>query len=294
MNIGILTPHGKYFAAEHLCNALSCTMYVLCTNQQEILQELIVDHLIIIGMRALKAYSKLKNKNFKSVAVIFSDTNFCIHHEWCNDYLKVNNYIAVFAMPDLHDYLKVPYIPAYQTITLPEIIINKPTDRIVICHSPGEKGVYNYKGTRQINDAIKILSKKYPIEYVLLEKETWEDCIYKKSRAHIFIDQLTKGNKYVPQERFGGKIPYKGALGKSGIESMMLGCCTVTTMDEPITLPYFPPPPVILTSYHNFTNDIERIIKDNKYKDVNTQHQKKWVDKYCSPEFVSKHVTRHI
>ena len=287
MNLGILVPHGKYFAAEHLCRALSATMYGVSAN------EITVDHLIIIGMRALKAYSKLKNKNFKSVAVIFSDTNFCKYHKWCNDYVEANN-IPVYAMPDLDDYLRVPYIPAYQTIILPKIEINKPTDRIVICHSPGKKLGFNIKGSNQIKHVVKKLSAKYPIEYKVLKNETWWDCIKEKSRAHIFIDQLTNKNPYVDQLRFGGKITYKGALGKSGIEAMMLKCCTVTTMDEPKTEPYFPPPPVILTNYLEFEYDIEKIITDYKYKTSYIEQQKSWVDKYCSPDFVSNHVTGHI
>ena len=285
MNLGILVPHGKYFAAEHLCRALSATMYGVSAN------EITVDHLIIIGMRALKAYSKLKNKNFKSVAVIFSDTNFCKYHKWCNDYVEENN-IPVYAMPDLHDYLRVPYIPAYQTITLPKIYIEKPTDRISICHSPGKKAFMNIKGTNQINFIIKKLQKKYPIEYKVLKRHTWEDCIKEKSRSHIFIDQLTKENPYIDQTRFGGKIVYKGALGKSGIEAMMLGCCTVTTMDDPITEPHFPPPPVILTNYFDFEYQIDKLINDG-FRSY-AEQQKAWVDKYCSPEFVSQHLTGHI
>ncbi len=285
MNIGILVPHGKYFAASHLCNALNATMYGVSTKQMP------VDHLLIIGMRAFKAYSKLKNKNFKSVAVIFSDTNFCKYHKWCNDYAEANN-IPIYAMPDLHDYLRIPYIPAYQTITLPKIHIDKPNDRISICHSPGAKGAFNTKGTNQINYIIKKLQKKYPIEYKDLRNYDWEECIKAKSRAHIFIDQLTKGNPFIDQMRFGGKIPYKGALGKSGIEGMMLKCCTVTTMDEPLTEPYFPPPPVILTNYQEFEYDIDKLITDGFR--LRADRQKEWVDKYCSPEFVSQHLTGHI
>jgi len=70
MSIGILTvKHWKYFAAEHLSKALNAKLFSLTTKDID------VDHLIILGMRGLERYSKLKNKNFKSIAVIFSDTN---------------------------------------------------------------------------------------------------------------------------------------------------------------------------------------------------------------------------
>ena len=287
MSIGILAPHGKYFAAEHLARALNAKLFGLCTK------ELNVEHLIIIGMRGLKRYKKLKEKNFKSVAVIFSDTNFCRHYKWCNEYTIKNN-IKVYAMPDLNDYCLQKFIPVYHTITLPDIEIVKPDDRIVICHSPGKKAEYNIKGTREIGIVINELSKKYNIKYLMLQNLSWENCIKAKSTAHIFIDQLTKNNPFIDQERFGGEIKYKGALGKSGIEGMLLKCCTITTMDFHETAPFFPFPPVVLTDYFNFKADLEILINDVNYRNELIEKQYKWVEKYCSSEFVSMNVTRHI
>jgi len=288
MSIGILTvKHWKYFAAEHLSKALNAKLIGLTSKDFD------VDHLIILGMRGLERYAKLKNKNFKSVAVIYSDTNFCKYHKWCNEYTHKNK-IPVYAMPDLDDYCFHPYVPAYQTIELPEIEIKKPANSIVICHSPGKKGAANIKGTKQIDVVIKELKKKYDIEYLLLQKLSWEDCIKVKSKAHIFIDQITKGNPYIPQNRFGGKIKYKGALGKSGIEGMLLKCCTITTMKRTETLPYFPFPPAILTDYLTFKGDLECLIKDSVYRNNVINDQYEWVKKYCSPEFVKVNVTRHI
>lgn len=303
MSIGILTPNilvpNAYFAAEHLSKALNAELFGLTSSN------LNVDHLIIIGMRGLESYAKLKVKNFKSVSVIFSDTNFCNYYKWCNEYTHKNN-IPVYAMPDLNDYCLHPYIPAYQTITLPEIKIIKPTDRIVICHSPGAKAVkdkkcskhielaWNCKGTEQINAIIKELSKDYNIEYLLLQDLSWEKCIKAKSTAHIFIDQLTKNNPFINQARFGGKIHFNGALGKSGIEGMMAKCCTITTMDKHETEPYFPFPPVVLTDYLNFKDDLEILIKDVEYRNSLIEKQYAWAKKYCSPEFVAMNVTRHI
>lgn len=289
MSIAILTPGERYFAASHLAKALDAKLYSLTKK------EIAEDNLIIIGMRGLERYNKLKQKIFKSIAVIFSDTNFCIHHKWCNDFLRENNYITVYAMPDLHDYLSVPYIPAYQTIEIPaDIEISKPTDRIIISHSPGNKAQHNYKGTKQITKIVKTLSEKHNIEFKILSDLSWKDCLIEKAKSHIFIDQLIKGNKYVGQGRFGGEIPYKGGLGKSGIEAMSLGCCTITTMDEPKTEPYFPPPPMILTTLNTFVNDLEKAIIDTEYRLAIITKQLEWVKKYCSPEFVKMNITRHI
>jgi hypothetical protein len=282
------THMNKYFCSSNLSKALNAKLFLVGSKKVEG-----VDDLITIGMRGLETYSKLNNKNFKTVSVIFSDTMFCIKHKWCNDYV-IENKIPVYAMPDLHDFLRCKYIPAYQIITCPNIIINKPIDRIIICHSPGIKGVPNWKGTNQIQEVINNLSKKYKIEYKLLIGLSNEQCIKEKSSAHIFIDQIIKGNKFVDQGRFGNDIPYKGGLGKSGIEGMCLGCCVITSMDEPKTEPYFPPPPIVVTDYNNFQNDLEKIIYNCDYRNLLIKKQKEWVDKYCSPEFVAMNVTRHI
>ena len=286
-NIGILVPHGKYFAADHLCKALNATMFSLKSENIE------CDHLIIIGCLALVKYSNIKDKKFKSVAVIFSDTNFCIHHRWCNKYVKKHN-IPVYAMPDLHDYLTVPYIPAYQTITLPDVEVEKPYNPIIICHSPGAKGKYNYKGTKQINEIVKSLSNDYNIEYKCLTNLKWEDCIKEKSTANIFVDQIVKGNPHMPQKRFGGKVTYNGALGKSGIEAMLLGCCTITTMNQVNTEPYFPFPPILNTTYTDLGNCLRCLIEYSCERNMIAQRQYEWAKKYCSPEFVAMNVTRHM
>lgn len=288
MSIAILAKSNKYFAAWHLAKALNTVIYGLNTKKINI------DHLILIGMRALEWYSKYKEKNFKTVAVIFSDTNFCRHYLWCNNYVNKNN-IYVYAMPDLEKYLECKYIPAYQTIILPEIDIEKPKDKIIICHSPGIKAKDNIKGTKQIKLIIDKLKDKYNyIEYLQLTNLSWEKCIKVKSKAHIFIDQLIKNNPHISQERFGNKITYNGALGKSGIEGMLLKCCTITTMDQPHTEPYFPPPPVLISDYLNFECDLEKLIINENYRNYYINKQYDWVKKYCNPKFVAKHITQHI
>jgi len=293
MSIAILAAHtednkNKYFAAYNLSLALNATLYNV---NERLIKE---DNLIIIGMRGLEHYKKIRNTIFKTKAVIFSDTNFCRYYKWCNEYVSEHN-IFVYAMPDLHDFLFCKYVPAYQTITIPDIIIKKPDDRIVICHSPGTiKGKFNYKGTNQINEVVEKLSKKYVIEYKLLQGFSHEKCIKEKSTAHIFIDQIIKNNPFVDQNRFGNQIIYKGGLGKSGIEGMLLNCCVITSMDHPNTEPYFPPPPIIMTDYRDFELDLERAVCDINYRNKLVKKQKIWADKYCGPEFVSMNVTRHI
>lgn len=285
--IAIISPNGNYFNKNYLGEVLNAVVYPLSAKS------VLEDHLLLLGYESLNWYSKLKTKNFKTVAVIFSDTLFCVNYQWCNEY-AYNNNVFVYAMPDLKDYLFIPYVPAYQPIAYQGIKFEKPVNKIVICHSPqSKKYKENIKGSIEIEKAINELSKLYYVEYEVLRGLDYNECIKRKSKAHVFIDQLVKGNNHINQKRFG-EISYKGGLGKSGIEAMYLGCCTITTMDEPITEPYFPPPPVILTTFDTFVNDLERVVVDTEYRMATAAKQSEWVKKYCSPEFVIMNMKRHI
>jgi len=119
-------------------------------------------------------------------------------------------------------------------------------------------------------------------------------CIALKATSHIFIDQVIYKNPQVPQSRWGHKITYNGGLGKSGIEAMLMGICTITGGVEPDTSEWFPSPPVIWTSYDDFNMDMKRLIEDPDYRIKKAEDQKKWAEKYTSAEFVAKHVTQHL
>jgi len=290
-NIGIVVPSfytGNYFEKNSLAKALNATLYPLSVQKIE------ENNLMLIGYEGLDWYAKTNKKTYKTVAVIFCDTLFCTNYKWCNEYTNENN-IFVYLMPDLQNYYYYDYVPVWQTIAIPDqITIEKPNDKILISHSPGHKFGANYKGSKEIGNIIKKLSKNYNIEYMCLTNYTWIDCIKQKSKAHIFIDQIVKNNPNINQKRFGGEIEYHGAIGQSGLEGMLLKCCTITSMNEPKTLPYFPPPPIINADYNTFEKELEKAISDNIYRNIMIEKQYEWVTMYCSPEFVRKNLTRHI
>jgi len=286
--IGIYQPKidGMYFAGNDLAKALKAKVFTYN-------DDIDCENLIIIGTTCLQKYSKIENKNFKSVAVIFSDSKCCVNYKWWNCYTKENN-ISVYAMPDLYKFCINGYTPVYQTINTSKIKTEK-NKMLTIVHSPGEKFKSNLKGTREIFEVVKELKKKYKFKYRCLRGLTREECMVEKARSNIFIDQLIYGNnKIIDYGRWGIGIKYCGGLGKSGLEAMALKSCVITGGKIGDTEPYFPKPPVIFTNYNSFYDDLENLIKNESLRNILTDNQYEWSKKYTSPEFVAMNVTRHI
>lgn len=284
---GILVPHDKYFAANFLADALKCKIYTTAKKIE-------CENLFIIGAVSLINYSTIKNNNkFKTVAVIFSDTNFCKNYKWCKKFC-LDNGIHIYAMPDLREYLD-KFIPAYQTITIPSYIdIDTKNDVILITHSAGEKEKYNYKGSREINSTISKIKKNYNVIYKSISGLSWIDCLVEKAKSHIFIDQLVKNNPKIDYKRWGNGIKYQGAIGKSGLEAMLMKCFTITGSNILKTEPYFPNPPIYYTDYYTLYEDLSFIIGNESFAKNVIDNQFNWAKKYLSPEFVVSNITRHI
>lgn len=301
MSISILTQSCKYFAAPYLAESLNANLYVIDHSQDEFFGEHKIssisrgirsDHLIVVGTRALLyASEKLDIKKFKTVAVIFSDTNCSrLENKWKPIVDKYG--IFTYATPDLIQYCYDTTIPVYHTITIPNFKTDKTADRIVISHSPGSK--VEWKGTDLIISAIEKIKNKHEITFNLLTDKSWNECLKIKAQSHIFIDQIVLGDKNFDQSRFRNNKKYLGSIGKSGLEGMLLGCCTISGCQKHNTDSYFPTPPVVYTDCKKIKKDLESLIENPDRIEIAANEQKNWAQKYLSPEFVSKHLTQHI
>jgi glycosyltransferase involved in cell wall biosynthesis len=98
-----------------------------------------------------------------------------------------------FLNPDLGKFLPenatfLPYtIAAWDKIKEAEYKIK---DKIYIAHAPTDRSV---KGTDIIINAVNKLSKKYPIELVLIENVPNEELLKRISMCHLLIDQIRIG-----------------------------------------------------------------------------------------------------
>lgn len=66
----------------------------------------------------------------------------------------------------------------------------EPSKRTRIAHAPTDR---EYKDTEAVLDAIESLSRKYAIDFDLIEGVTNRKCLARKATADIFIDQLKYG-----------------------------------------------------------------------------------------------------
>lgn len=290
-SIAILTKNSTYFAAPVLAQYLKCPLYVIYNNENNFMDGvqgikfnniINCDILIIIGYNALKAIESQLYK-YKKVVYIVSDSNSCRFYKTWNHIVEKNN-IKVFVMPDKIDYCTNSFIPIYQALNISGGL-NK-FNKFTITHSPRIKEKIYYKGTNQIQSIILELQNKYDFDFKIITGMSYKEAQEIKSKSHLFIDQLIFENKFINQSRWGGNIIYKGGLGKSGLEAMCMGVCTITSGEFFNTMPYFEPPPVLWTSYDSFYNDVKNIILNEELRNEYSIKQKTWCEKHILSDFM--------
>ncbi len=133
--------------------------------------------------------------------------------------------IEVFCMADLWAFCKFNkklYVHPFLDLQIQPIVKSK---QFSVCHSPYSKIETNQKGSLQIKRAVTKLKKLYPLDYLCIIDKTWAETLKIKSTSHFFIDQLSQGNHY-------SSMNYKGGIGKSGLEAMLLQSLTFSGGDK--------------------------------------------------------------
>lgn len=235
------------------------------------------DHIIVFSIYSLAYLNRYVLKGSipekcKKFTVIISDSKYVKDYAVWNKYIKENN-IEVLIMPDLIHLLNsgIEYRPYLQHVPLEDYKIEK-NKEITIAHSPGLKYKINLKGTVEITRQLKGMNLD------VIYGEDWHKCVERKSKAHFFVDQMVD------------RVGYKGGMGKSGIEGMMLGCLTITSGVITNTEPHFPIPPVVLCRPKELRKTVQYYI-DNKDKyQEKVKEQQDWAKKYLSRDFVLKNI----
>ncbi len=183
------------------------------------------------GMNLFKRCADDMGINIKkrSINIFWSGTPYRKSSKECNIWVKENNVIA-YAMMDLIRLgnNSIPLMQPHNTNKYLKIRkdIKKKSDKLIICHSPGNKGKDNRKGTRFIEKVISQIQKKYKnIEYVQIGKKSGPnryvshaECIKLKATADIFVEKCGKHTA--------------GGLGKSGMEAICLGIPTISALHD--------------------------------------------------------------
>lgn len=226
-------------------------------------------HYFIIGSKAfltVRSYKPgiLPLQGNAKVTVILSTSYFIKNRVILNNLLR--NY-RIMCMPDKSSYWKGEYEEFYPPF---ESDIEQEKS-VMIAHSPYERKKEIYKGTNIIRKACE------GYELDVIEGLSYRECLKRKAKAHIFIDQV-KGEGS------------KGGLGKSGIEAMGLGCLTMTEIEQPRDYN----PPVINVNKDNLREKVEYYINNPEERKIMAEKQRKWVQDNLNYKTIGEKLYKHI
>jgi len=224
------------------------------------------DHYFVVSA---DAYVKIKDRLSKDVTVILTDTYFLKHSKEID-----LSGCRVFCMPDLVHLCECDYTIYYHPYEHSGEI--KKSDKLTVAHSPYSRLKRITKGTIHIVDAIEDLSKEVDFYYDVICDASWSESIERKSKSHIFIDQLADVSNY------------DGTLAKSGIEAMAAECFTMTS-GVGVTCD-IPEPPFERIDYDNIYDKMLYFLRNNEEREHRAREQKQWVDKYLNYKYQSEYL----
>jgi len=265
-------------------------------NKDEVLKELKeAKKLLLFGAKGVQYLLPILdsiNKKLSDYKVTFLITDHWyfkdkfLNKDRINIELKKCKDVKYLFMPDClgykPDFIK-DYSLYYQYLPVPSIEIIKEK---TIAHSPGLKVDTNEKGT----DVIRKVCKEVDFKLDVIAGEKWENCIKRKAKAMIFIDQII-GKERAKQMKIDN---YSGGIGKSGLEAMKLGC-VVLTSGELIGDKTLPKAPIILTDETGLASELQKLKKLplKKLKEIGKKN-KEWADKYTGFDFVLNNIDSNI
>jgi len=242
------------------------------------------DDIIIVGCLAYNRIfsnvhrrAKIRN-NFSRIHVIITDGLFARDPDKYNHLFRTYDVITNGCKRHFRGNLKTKTF--YQPFDLSHIDQTK-NNELTISHSPFGLMKFREKGTEQIIEA----SKGHNFD--LITKVSWDKCLKRKAKSHIFVDQVDHYDR--SKFKFRSKDYVWPALGKSGIEAMHLGCCVITHgkgYDTDI------PAPTVAWCNGNFREVLAYYISNKTEREKLAASQKAWALKYASYDFAAQQVLK--
>jgi len=134
--------------------------------------------------------------------------------------------------------------------------------KIRVCHAPTNR---YYKGSDSIISVCKKLESEGLIQFDLVENLPHKTAIERKQKADIFIDQI--GDK-------GG-----WGYGMNSVESLSMGMCTLTQMNEEYQF-FLPDHPFVHIEEHTLASTLRELVADRNAIQNYAQKGKQWVKKH--------------
>lgn len=192
-------------------------------------------------------------KNIKNKVIFITGTEYIKNYKKWNKSLDHMNFDRRFCEAEMiklnpEKNIFLPHPMEY------DISIVK-NSRITISHAPGLKERPEKKGTPIIISVINKLKQKYDFDYDHIVGVPFNECLKRKSKSHIFIDQIN---------------PKVGGIGKNGYEALSLNCITLSSVNGFNDIPKKIRPPVINVNDENeLYNRLDLLLTN--LKDINNR-----------------------
>ena len=139
---------------------------------------------------------------------------------------------------------------------------HKKTEKLSIGHAPTNRMA---KGSQIIIPIVRQLEKEFPIQFILIENETYDRAIELKRSCHIFIDQI-------------GDLGY----GINGIEALALGIPTCSSLAPGFEKNY-PDHPFITVVEQSLRSELIELIEDDAKRERIGIRGNRWVREIHDP-----------
>jgi hypothetical protein len=192
-------------------------------------------------------------KNIKNKVIFITGTEYIKNYKKWNkslDHMNFNRRFCEAEMIKLNPEKNI-FLPHPMEYDI-SIIKNS---RITISHAPGLQERPKKKGTPIIISVINKLKQKYDFDYDHIVGVPFNECLKRKSKSHIFIDQIN---------------PKVGGIGKNGYEALSLNCITLSSVNGFNDIPKKIRPPVINVNDENeLYNRLDLLLAN--LKDINNR-----------------------
>ena len=192
-------------------------------------------------------------KNIKNKVIFITGTEYIKNYKKWNkslDHMNFNRRFCEAEMIKLNPEKNI-FLPHPMEYDI-SIVKNS---RITISHAPGLQERPKKKGTPIIISVINKLKQKYDFDYDHIVGVPFNECLKRKSKSHIFIDQIN---------------PKVGGIGKNGYEALSLNCITLSSVNGFNDIPKKIRPPVINVNDENeLYNRLDLLLAN--LKDINNR-----------------------
>lgn len=142
------------------------------------------------------------------------------------------------------------------------VCVNQENDLPLVTHAPTNR---YYKGSDDIIPVCKKLEKEGKIRFELIENKSHDEAMKIKCRSDIFIDQIN--------DRGGW------GYGMNSVESLALGVCTATEMNDQYCK-FLPDHPFVNINKNNLYEKLSALAADTSFRNKKGAEGETWVRKH--------------